>query len=66
MELTVLTFLFICLPVFFAGLTDAIGGGGGLISLPAYLIAVFLGSFPGARVSLIANEQVMKHVKCKM
>ena len=31
--------LIICPLVFLAGLVDAIGGGGGLISLPAYLIA---------------------------
>lgn len=39
MELTVGTFLFVCPLLFLAGLVDAIGGGGGLISLPAYLIA---------------------------
>ena len=32
-------FLIICPLVFLAGFVDAIGGGGGLISLPAYLIA---------------------------
>lgn len=39
MELTIQTFLIVCPFVFLAGLIDAIGGGGGLISLPAYLIA---------------------------
>ena len=39
MELTIGTFLFVCPLLFLAGLVDAIGGGGGLISLPAYLIA---------------------------
>ncbi|MFA9422358.1 MAG: sulfite exporter TauE/SafE family protein [Sedimentibacter sp.] len=39
MELTLKTFLIICPMLFFAGMIDAIGGGGGLISLPAYLIA---------------------------
>ena len=39
MELTLQTFLIVCPLVFFAGLIDTIGGGGGLISLPAYLIA---------------------------
>ncbi len=33
------TFLIICPFVFLAGFVDAVGGGGGLISLPAYLIA---------------------------
>jgi uncharacterized membrane protein YfcA len=32
-------FLIICPLLFLAGLVDAIGGGGGLISLPAYLLA---------------------------
>jgi hypothetical protein len=39
MELSIQTFLIVCPLVFLAGLVDAIGGGGGLISLPAYLIA---------------------------
>lgn len=39
MELTLEIFLIVCPLVFLAGLVDAIGGGGGLISLPAYLIA---------------------------
>lgn len=32
------TFLIVCPLLFLAGLIDAIGGGGGLISLPAYLL----------------------------
>lgn len=39
MNLTFNTFLIICPMLFLAGLVDAIGGGGGLISLPAYLLA---------------------------
>ena len=39
MELTIQTFLIVCPLLFLAGLVDAIGGGGGLISLPAYLLA---------------------------
>ena len=39
MELTLQTFIIVCPLVFLAGLVDAIGGGGGLISLPGYLIA---------------------------
>lgn len=39
MDITFKTFLIICPLLFLAGLVDAIGGGGGLISLPAYLIA---------------------------
>ena len=39
MTLTIHTFLIVCPLLFLAGLVDAIGGGGGLISLPAYLLA---------------------------
>lgn len=39
MNLSLQMFLIVCPLVFLAGLIDAIGGGGGLISLPAYLIA---------------------------
>lgn len=39
METGIETFLIVCPLVFFAGLVDAIGGGGGLISLPAYIFA---------------------------
>ena len=38
-EPTLSMFLIVCPFLFLAGLVDAIGGGGGLISLPAYLIA---------------------------
>ena len=39
MELHMTTFLIVCPLVFLAGFVDAIGGGGGLISLPAYYLA---------------------------
>lgn len=39
MELTWSMFLIVCPMVFLAGFVDAIGGGGGLISLPAYFLA---------------------------
>ena len=39
MELTITHFLIVCPLVFVAGLIDAIAGGGGLISLPAYIIS---------------------------
>ena len=38
-QLTPMTFLIVCPLVFLAGFVDSIGGGGGLISLPAYLFA---------------------------
>ena len=39
MTLTPVSFLIVCPMLFLAGFVDAIGGGGGLISLPAYLFA---------------------------
>lgn len=39
MEVTVQMFLIVCPLVFLAGLVDAVAGGGGLIALPAYLVA---------------------------
>lgn len=36
---SVLPFLIVCPLTFLAGFVDAVAGGGGLISLPAYLIA---------------------------
>lgn len=39
MTLDLRMFLIVCPMLFLAGLVDAIGGGGGLISLPAYLLA---------------------------
>ncbi|MBR3382381.1 MAG: TSUP family transporter [Clostridia bacterium] len=39
MNVTPLTFLIICPLVFLAGFVDSVAGGGGVISLPAYLIA---------------------------
>ena len=39
MELTLTHFLIVCPLVFLAGFVDAIAGGGGLISLPAYMLA---------------------------
>lgn len=39
MEVTIQMLLIVCPLVFLAAMVDAIGGGGGLISLPAYLLA---------------------------
>lgn len=39
MELTVMTFVIVCPLVFLASFVDAVAGGGGLIALPAYLLA---------------------------
>ena len=38
-ELSPVSFLIVCPLLFLAGFVDSIGGGGGLISLPAYLLA---------------------------
>ncbi len=39
MEITLTTYLIVCPLVFLAGFVDSIAGGGGLITLPAYLLA---------------------------
>ncbi|MCD8045462.1 MAG: sulfite exporter TauE/SafE family protein [Clostridiales bacterium] len=39
MDVTALQFFIVCPLVFLAGFVDAVAGGGGLISLPAYMIA---------------------------
>ena len=39
MELTLTTFLIVCPLIFLGSFIDAIGGGGALITLPAYLMA---------------------------
>ena len=39
MQVTFQMFLIVCPMLFLAGFVDAIGGGGGLISLPAYMLA---------------------------
>ncbi|MDO4619103.1 MAG: TSUP family transporter [Lachnospiraceae bacterium] len=39
MELHLLTYVIVCPAIFLASFVDAIAGGGGLISLPAYLLA---------------------------
>ena len=38
-EKVILVYLVVCFFVFLAGFVDSIAGGGGLISLPAYMIA---------------------------
>lgn len=39
MTITIYSYIIICPFIFLAGFVDSIGGGGGLISLPAYLLA---------------------------
>ena len=54
-----MTFLIICPLLFLAGMVDAIGGGGGLISLPAYLIA---GVPAHAAIATNKRGQIMRKV----
>ena len=71
----ILPFLIVCPMVFLAGFIDAIGGGGGLISLPAYLLAgvpphVAIGSnkFSSAIGTGISTTRFLKngYVKIKL
>ena len=39
MQISIVTYLIVCPLVLLAGFVDAVAGGGGLISLPAYLIS---------------------------
>ena len=39
MTITFIQYIIVCPLVFLAGFVDAIAGGGGLISLPAYMLA---------------------------
>ena len=39
MELTLSVYLIVCPLIFLAGFIDSIAGGGGIISIPAYLAA---------------------------
>lgn len=70
MELQFSTFLIVCPLVFLAGFVDAVGGGGGLISLPAYLlagvpthIAIATNKFSSASGTLISTVRYCKN-KC--
>lgn len=71
----IIPFIIVCPLVFLAGLVDAIGGGGGLISLPAYLLAgvpphVAIGSnkFSSAIGTGISTARFLKngYVKLKL
>lgn len=67
-ELSLTTYLIVCPLVFFAGLLDSIAGGGGLISLPAYLFAgippinaVATNKLSSSCGSVIANIRYIKN-----
>lgn len=68
MEIT--TFLIVCPMVFLAGFVDAIGGGGGLISLPAYIFAglpmhaaVATNKLSAATGTLISTTRLCRNIK---
>lgn len=61
-------YLIVCPLVFLAGLVDAIGGGGGLISLPAYLLAgipphyaIATNKFSSSAGTLISTVRYCRH-----
>lgn len=68
--MSITTFLIVCPMVFLAGFIDAIGGGGGLISLPAYIIAglpmhaaVATNKLSAATGTLISTTRLCRHAK---
>ena len=72
MELHMTTFLIVCPLVFLAGFVDAIGGGGGLISLPAYYLAgvpihhaIATNKLSSATGTLISTIRIGKPVKIR-
>lgn len=71
-KITITTFLIVCPLVFLAGLVDSIAGGGGLISLPAYMLAgipahhaIATNKLSSALGTLIATIRFLKN-KCIM
>lgn len=67
-----LSFLIVCPMVFLAGFIDAIGGGGGLISLPAYILAgvpmhgaVATNKLSSAIGTTISTIRLCKHSKVR-
>lgn len=70
MELNLITFAIVCPMVFLAGFVDAIGGGGGLISLPAYFIAgipmhnaIATNKLSSATGTSVSTLRYLKHAK---
>ena len=64
------SFLIVCPMVFLAGFIDAIGGGGGLISLPAYIFAglpmhaaAATNKLSAATGILISTTRLCRHAK---
>ena len=72
MELKLATFLIVCPMVFLAGFVDAIGGGGGLISLPSYLLAgvpvhfaLATNKMSSASGTLISTVRICRSIKIR-
>ncbi|MCI1930111.1 MAG: TSUP family transporter [Clostridia bacterium] len=70
MEINAITFLIVCPMVFLAGFVDSIGGGGGLISLPAYFIAgipmhnaIATNKLSSATGTTVSTLRYLKHAK---
>lgn len=68
--MSITTFLIVCPMVFLAGFVDAIGGGGGLISLPAYILAgipmhgaVATNKLSSSTGTLISTIRLCRHSK---
>lgn len=57
MQVTPHMLLIVCPLVFLAGFVDSIGGGGGLISLPAYLFAAFRPTQPWPQTSCLPPSE---------
>ena len=74
MELTPVTYLIVLPLVFLAGFVDSVAGGGGIISLPAYLMAgipahlaavtaavcALIGSAVGTELAALISEQTLE------
>lgn len=68
--MSITTFLIVCPLVFLAGFVDSIGGGGGLISLPAYILAglpmhgaVATNKLSSSTGTLISTIRLCRHSK---
>ena len=68
MQISLFTYIIVCPMVFLAGFVDSIGGGGGLISLPAYLfagipahVAVGTNKLSSATGTAVSTFRICKH-----
>ena len=61
MNVTLSMYLIVCPLVFLAAVVDAIGGGGGLISLPALAFST-LGGWVGSRLAVRRGAKFIRYV----